>query len=146
MLKSFILLILGILVSQTLATHKVPEFTVSNKELICLARNIYHEARGEAYKGQLAVAIVTLNRVKSKKYSNSICGVVYQHKQFSWTLNKNKITDRAAWDKAIHVAQYAIVKYDDLKTFKATHYHHIRIKPRWGLQKVAKIGNHVFYA
>lgn len=54
-------------------------------EIGCLAANLYFEARGEPLKGQLAVAKVTLNRVKSKQYPDSICAVVFQKHQFSWT-------------------------------------------------------------
>ena len=45
----------------------------------CLAMAIYYEARGESEKGQIAVAQVIMNRVKSRKYPGSICNVVYQN-------------------------------------------------------------------
>src|SRR5262249_58140344 len=45
----------------------------------CLAEAIYFEARGEAVRGQMAVAQVVLNRVFSEKYPNTVCGVVYQN-------------------------------------------------------------------
>lgn len=47
-----------------------------------LARVVYGEARGEPYTGQVAVAAVVLNRVKSSKFPNSISGVVYQSGAF----------------------------------------------------------------
>lgn len=146
MLRNFIILLTGILLTSTLVTRDIPTTSFTEKEVLCLAKNIYHEARGESYKGQLAVAVVTLNRVNSKKYSNNICDVVYERKQFSWTLlKKRNITDRKAWDIANSVAIDAISKYNELKHFKATHYHHVSINPKWKLTKVAKIGNHIFY-
>ncbi len=57
---------------------------VSNKGSIeLLAKLINAEARGEPYKGQVAVGAVVLNRVKSSKFPNTISGVIYQKKQFS---------------------------------------------------------------
>ena len=50
------------------------------QELGCLALNIYHEGRGESAKGQSAIAAVTMNRVASKHYPDSICEVVWQRK------------------------------------------------------------------
>jgi spore germination cell wall hydrolase CwlJ-like protein len=58
---------------------------LSEDELGCLVANIYHEARGEDALGQAAVAHVTLNRVRSPSYSDTVCGVVWQPGQFSWT-------------------------------------------------------------
>jgi spore germination cell wall hydrolase CwlJ-like protein len=55
-------------------------------EMHCLAKNIYFEARGESLKGKIAVANVTMNRVDSPKYPNTICGVVYQAKHSKWWL------------------------------------------------------------
>ncbi|HIE75488.1 MAG TPA: cell wall hydrolase, partial [Gammaproteobacteria bacterium] len=54
-------------------------------EVGCLALNIYHEARGESHDGQVAVAAVTLNRMQSASYPDTVCGVVWQPHQFSWT-------------------------------------------------------------
>ena len=60
--------------------HLELERVHSQKEIACLAVNIYHEDRGESSEGQLAVAFVTLNRVASEAYPNTVCGVVYQGK------------------------------------------------------------------
>lgn len=116
-----------------------------DKAVTCLAKNVYHEARGEPYKGQLAVALVTLNRVSSSRYPDSVCEVVYAKYQFSWTREKLKVVDKTAWKKAQDIAYKALAEYDNLKHFSATHFHHISINPDWKLKKVAKIGNHVFY-
>lgn len=57
---------------------------VDEDELQCLAKNIYHEARGESKAGKLAVAHVTLNRVHSSKFPNTVCGVVYDAVYSKW--------------------------------------------------------------
>ena len=62
-------------------TSKVDKF---KQDLYCLAANLYFEARGESIKGQIAVAEVTLNRVKANQYPNSVCNVVFQRKKFTW--------------------------------------------------------------
>lgn len=117
-----------------------------SQEILCLATNVYHEARGESFKGKLAVAVVTINRTRSPDYPDTICGVVYQRDQFSWTRFKNKkITDMNAWSDAIAVANLAIEDPYILGNFVATHYHNTSVNPRWGLAKVAKIGKHIFF-
>ena len=58
---------------------------VDKEQHKCLAMNIYHEARSESMQGQIAVAQVTLNRVEHDKWPSTICEVVYEPKQFSWT-------------------------------------------------------------
>jgi N-acetylmuramoyl-L-alanine amidase len=105
------------------------------KDVKCLARNIYYEARGENTKAQIAVANVTLNRVKHSKYPNTICKVIYQPYQFSWTTNYKRPhesqVDIKAWRKAVKIAKNAINgKYKDV-TKGATHYHSVRVRPRW---------------
>ena len=117
-----------------------------SREVHCLAENIYHEARGESFKGKLAVAVVTLNRTKKEEYPRSICGVVYQKGQFSWTAKRQKITDWADYTDALLAANMAIENSNILGNFRATHYHNLTVAPAWGLRKVAKIGNHVFYS
>ena len=54
-----------------------------DEQTICLAQNIYHEARGEIIDGQIAVSNVVVNRVKSKQFPNDICSVVYQRNQIA---------------------------------------------------------------
>jgi spore germination cell wall hydrolase CwlJ-like protein len=56
------------------------------EQILCLAKNVYYESRGESVREQTAVAAVTINRTKDRRYPNTICGVVYQPKQFSWTI------------------------------------------------------------
>lgn len=124
---------------------------IFGEELGCLAMNIYQEARGETEKGKLAVAAVTMNRVKNKYYPNTVCGVVWQKKQFSWTDLKIKyhvIRNTRAWEKAIIIAQRFMDGDDWTGVGKATHYHATTVSPNWKSEDhlIAQVGNHLFYA
>ena len=112
---------------------------VSAKQLKCLADNIYYEARGEPVEGQLAVALVTLNRAKG----SSICEEVYKPHQFSWTSKPKKITEPDEWEKSYALAYKAMTSITN--TFEATHYHSIKVNPHWKLKRIDQIGNHIFY-
>ena len=116
------------------------------REFTCLVKNIYYEARGEPIRGQKAVALVTLNRVASKHYPDTVCGNVYKKHQFTWTANKNrKVTDKKAWARAEEVAYAVLSGNHGLGSFKATHFHTKQVSPNWGLKRKAVIGNHIFY-
>lgn len=118
-----------------------------DQEFDCLVRNVYQEARAEPYKGKVAVALVTLNRTKSDRFPSTICGVVYQKGQFSWTKNYSKVKVHAGqWQDAKDAAFAAYMGLDTLGSFNATHFHNNKVNPGWKLKKVAKIGNHHFYA
>ena len=111
--------------------------------LICLALNIYHESRGEPVRGQLAVALVTLNRAKWMQHR--VCTEVYRAKQFSWTNSQLTIQDPIAYKRALAIAR-AAYQIPDF-TQGATHFHRQDIKPYWSTsyQPVEQIGNHIFY-
>jgi spore germination cell wall hydrolase CwlJ-like protein len=128
------------------------------RELHCLAENIYYEARGEPLDGQYAVAEVTLNRVKSPRYADTICEVVYDTRwdpvrrrrvgHFSWT----ELTERdepwgPAWEQAIRVATVVYNESYMPLVPQALHYHATSVHPYWAknMNSVATIGNHVFY-
>lgn len=86
-----------------------------NREVECLAKNIYHEARGEPTSGRYAVAWVTMNRVHSDEFPNTTCGVVYQisHSsdrskrwaEFSWTLENPAAPSGRGWEDAKRIAR-----------------------------------------
>lgn len=121
---------------------------VHQKELACLAKNIYHEARGEPLHGQIAVAQVTLNRLNSGSFGSSICEVVYQPYQFSWTLDKAKrVMDPKAWEASLLLAAAILDKRVKLPDFGALYFHTKQVKPKWRKTKqvLATIGNHIFY-
>jgi len=122
------------------ASPKLP----SLKEFNCLVKNIYYEARGESVAGKIAVGIVTMNRLRHIDYPDTICKVVYQSKQFSWTntpMKKHKI-NAEEWQQSINAATAA---FNSTKVFPATHYHNLTVRPAWGLRRIAQIGKHIFY-
>ena len=128
------------------------------QELQCLAQNVYFEARGEPASGQLAVALVTMHRVKSRHFPNTVCGVVWQRRQFSWTHDgkSDHPRDRRAWKRARQVAEFIYNKYWKLPersrnaldiTHGALHYYAPDLaKPYWAKVKIKtrEIGGHVF--
>lgn len=133
-----------------------PMADLSDKELWCLSTGIYFEARGEVYRGQVAVAQVILNRVKDHRYPDTICGVVFQNQnrrnacQFSFACDgiPETITERKPWDQAEEIA--AKVTSGELyltEVGDATHYHATYVRPAWAprMTKVTQIGLHVFY-
>lgn len=75
---------------------------------MCLSLNIYHEARGESIDARGAVATVTINRTKDKDHPNSICGVVNESKQFSWTKHNSRVKDKKAFEEAKVIAKLYI--------------------------------------
>jgi spore germination cell wall hydrolase CwlJ-like protein len=79
---------------------------LSEDDLFCMVQNVYFEARGEDALGQAAIAHVTLNRVRSPAYPDSVCGVVWQKGQFSWTEDRksDRMTDLDAIGKAVDTA------------------------------------------
>ena len=118
--------------------------------VMCLALNIYFEARSEEPMGQLAVAEVTLNRVTSSRYPDTVCEVVWQRKQFSWTHDgkSDKPKDVRAWDMAVRAAKLAMKHRDVvIVSNEVTHYHADYVKPYWttAYERVAKVGTHIFY-
>ena len=145
---------------------------VPDKEITCLAQNIYFEARDQIVKGQIAVALVTINRVNSKRFPNTICKVVKQANyrngkvvrnkcHFSWFCDGKSDTpkDKLAW-KVSRVIARAMLEQPGvhLKRFGAkwkvndflngaTHYHRNDVDPYWNrnMLKVAVIGDHTFY-
>ena len=123
--------------------------TVDPKQHKCLALNIYHEARGERVEGQIAVAQVTLNRVKHDEWGSTICEVVYQPHQFSWThlIEDQSPQENKAWRKAKIIARDVMIGNVADPTMGAVYYHANYVNPNWAeymdLSKV--IGNHLFY-
>lgn len=125
----------------------VPAQIKAVEDITCLAQTIYYESRGEPLAGKLAVAQVVLNRVKSNQFPNTVCGVVYQPRQFSWAGVYTKITDRAQWNHALQLATQALEKGWAKQNFSATHFHTQYVQPRWSYTKtkIAYIGQHYFY-
>lgn len=124
---------------------------VNDEDLQCLARNIYFEARGEPRAGQVAVAFVTKNRVNSGLWRNSICKVVYQPSQFSWTSRGNPgIHDHRSWQAALDIAGDVLSNRETHDpSFNAVFFHNHTVRPSWssskGKVRTVVIGNHAFY-
>lgn len=121
---------------------------------MCLALNVFFEARNEPRMGQLAIMEVTLNRVASKKYPNNVCDVVWQKKQFSWTHdgkhdnpNRMPYVDRVAWLQIQELVDGVVRGTEDMPITGATMYHADYVSPYWAdsYTHVASYGSHLFY-
>jgi spore germination cell wall hydrolase CwlJ-like protein len=140
--------------------HNITFVTTAERErqLECLAMNIYREAGHEPFEGKVAVAQVTLNRAESGQFPSDICQVVYQKNvvyekvicQFSWycdRAHKARPINRAAFAESEAVAKKVLLegfRLDGLK--RALYYHADYVNPGWGKEKVATIGRHIFYS
>ena len=130
---------------------------VRERQLGCLAKNIYHEAGNEPFEGKVAVAQVTMNRADSGKFPEDICGVIYQKNafyehvlcQFSWVCDR--VTSMRPINKAAYNESYEVAKKVLLEGFRlpslntALYYHADYINPGWNKVKIAQIGHHIFY-
>jgi spore germination cell wall hydrolase CwlJ-like protein len=127
-------------------------------ELVCLAENVYFEARGEPLAGQHAVAEVTLNRVASPQFPDTVCDVVHEQRwdairkryvgAFSWTeLEPSRKPRGREWERAMAVASAVYDKQEAPRVSGALFYHASHMEPAWARTKkpVARIGRHVFY-
>lgn len=112
----------------------------NEREIQCLANAIYYEAKSESLEGQKAVGNVTINRMKSGRFRNTICGVVAQPKQYSWYPRRDT-TDKASKEIARNLF---FNQYND-NTKGSLFFHSWRVNPRWHLVRTIKIGGHIFY-
>jgi len=128
----------------------------SEQARTCLAQAIYFEARSEPPEGWVAVADVVINRARDQRYPASICGVVFQgdhrrHKcQFSFACDglSDRAYNKELWEKAMRLADYKLANISPFPTLTdATHYHADYVSPYWSdkLERVSKIGRHIFY-
>jgi spore germination cell wall hydrolase CwlJ-like protein len=138
---------------ETRKQEKKKYIAANHREVKCLADNIYYEAGYEPTKGKIAVAGVTINRVKNSKFPKSVCSVVYQRTrgtcQFSWTCMKKYRPSPAGYAQAKKIAEKVLTA--EIETTKVVprnvlFYHADYVNPRWGLDRYAKIGRHIFYA
>ncbi|WP_265515844.1 cell wall hydrolase [Nitratireductor luteus] len=138
------------------ARRPLPASVFSDREQQCLAAGIYFEARGEVVKGQAAVAQVILNRVRNPTYPNTICGVVYQNKewrnrcQFSFACDgiRERVQSPGHYKTAEEVAMAVTAGKIWLEEVgSSTHYHATYVRPRWAsaMERMNKIGQHIFY-
>lgn len=109
----------------------------------CHVENIYHEARGEGWTGWALVKATVENRVLDSRWPSTVCDVVYQPQQFSWTSNPNEVTDIDSWNRIV-----SFVKEGVHSNFKgATHYHTVSINPWWAksYEYLGTVGQHKYY-
>lgn len=138
-----------------MASIPVAQDLGTSADVDCLAKAIYYEARGETLPGQLAVAEVIINRVKSQRYPASVCGVVFQNDhlrnrcQFSFACDgaSDDPPSTGAWRQARVIAFYLTTDERLSLTQSATHYHADYVEPYWAqsLVKTVQIGRHIFY-
>lgn len=123
----------------------------SEKQVECLALNVYHEARGEDYTGQLAVAEVTINRKNHSYWPDTICEVVWQPGKFSWTHDgkSDRPKNQAAWALAQEVAREALMTDNKIFPENVVFYHTDEVRPFWvdhhSVVAYEMIDNHIFY-
>lgn len=141
---------------------------IDYNEIMCMSYNIYHEARNESIQGQIAVGNVTLNRVASNKFPNTVCDVVYQAKhskwwkethnkkvpernkcQFSWYCDgkSDAIKEEKIFNEIVELSSDLLLgKYLD-NTSGALWYHADYVKPDWAnhYMKTKSIETHIFY-
>lgn len=160
---------LGFIGYITLAHAETPS-KIQDEDLECLALNIYHEARSESLAGQYAVADVTINRVRDRRYPSTICGVVKQAVLSQWGLDRGMEIPRKnmcqfswycdglpdepvetySWLRAKDIAYDMIYlrKYSGI-TEGSTHYHANYVNPSWNshpsMRLIGRIGDHIFY-
>jgi N-acetylmuramoyl-L-alanine amidase len=117
-------------------------------EVECLAAGIYFESKSEPLSGQLAVGQVIANRVKSHRFADSYCGVLFQRGQFSFVHGHSwghiSPSDRQ-WETAVAIAKIVDGHLKDSVAGNALYFHARRVHPGWHFQQVASIGNHVFF-
>jgi len=134
-----------------LVADLVPPLRITADEFECLAKNIFHEAGVEGWEGKIGVGQVTINRLRRKRWKNTICEVVYERKQFSWTNNLKLRTQKPRgplWEASRKAARDIVagVRLPELKTALFYHTDYIE-SPKWASPKfvLAQVGRHVFY-
>ena len=139
------------------SNNDIVTIAVREKQLDCLAQNIYREAGNESFEGKVAVAQVTMNRVNNGAFGKDVCGVVFQKNvimekvvcQFSWACDA--VARTRPINKESYIESYAVAKKVLLENFRldllkdALYYHASYINPRWTYEKIGQIGQHIFY-
>ena len=136
-----------------------PAWAEYDNAVLCLAQNIYHEARSQPIIEKIAISQVVLNRVSSRRYPNTICAVIYQAKrkkfrvlkdlcQFSWYCDgkSDYPYDFDSWTESVRVAALTMALKVDF-TEGALNYHAVYVDPLWAddMEPTIRIGSHRFY-
>ena len=161
---------IGILIAATIITSQIQAAEINSNmfedEAACMQYNVYHEGRGLGRNEQLLIGLTTLERVKSKDYPNTVCGVVWQHNnkgtaQFSWTKDgkSDRIHDRKAWDRLTPIVDILMIAknnpdvillpadMEENEIVGMMWYHAQYVNPRWAknLTLVASKNGHKYY-
>lgn len=142
--------------AQILVLIFLPFSTLAMTDNDCMAEAMYFEARGEGWRGMLAVGVVVRNRVRDPRYPGTVCAVVHQRARnrvcaFSYYCDglPERADDQQLWRLAVRMAD-AVISTESLTidgVADATHYHASYITPYWApsLTRNGRIGNHIFY-
>lgn len=137
--------------------QKVVTAKERERQLDCLAINIYREAGNEPFEGKVGVAQVTLNRAEHRQFPNDVCAVVYQKNafvekvvcQFSWycdSTHRNRPINKASYNESYEVAKKVLLEDFRLPSLhEALYYHADYVNPQWPHDRITKIGRHIFY-
>ena len=160
MFKSIILMLLLVSSTVNAKSLSVPDQFNLNEEELCLVQAIYFEARGESFIGQLAVGSGILQRLESKSFPDTICGVVQSGKYWKGNPIKNKCafsywcdgkTEKMynynSYDEAVNAANLVLGGASIALLNQATHYHAFYVQPSWSttMKRIIRIGKHIFY-
>jgi spore germination cell wall hydrolase CwlJ-like protein len=162
-------LVLAIALVQAVTDHKFDQLVYAQgldkpdvitakereRQLDCLAINIYREAGYEPFEGKVAVAQVTMNRVENHQFPDDVCSVVYQKSagtrvvcQFSWycdSTHRNRPVGKG-YTESYEVAKRVLLEGFRLPVLEdALFYHADYVNPRWRLDRIQQIGTHIFY-
>lgn len=135
----------------------VPTFADKMRDLECLATNIYYEAGNQKFEGKVAVAQVTLNRLKDGRFGKTVCEVVYAKGiisgrmvcQFSWVCeNKRRVlnTQSPQYMESLEVAKKVLLENFRIQSLNSSLFFHADyVSPGWRKERIEKIGRHIFY-
>lgn len=139
---------------------QIAKYPQARKEMVlCLALNMYHEARGSTIQDQQGVGYVTINRSKDEDQKGAVCDVVWRQSQFSWTIQS--VSDiipkeTASWNKIqemaiqIYTQQFSDYYYTYDITHNATHFYAPKLinTPVWArtrnIESKQSIGGHIY--
>jgi spore germination cell wall hydrolase CwlJ-like protein len=170
-LFTIVLMLLGVWLSVDMLTYAVHHkletaevvgdnsvtTAVRERQLTCLAKNIYHEAGSEPFEGKVAVAQVTLNRANNSQFPGDVCNVIYQKNviyskvicQFSWACDRDtsvRPINKAMYNESELVARKVLLEGFRLPSLnQALYYHADYIDPHWRRERITSIGHHIFY-
>ena len=147
----YAVLVLSLSLTATLQAKSINDSSqvqkLSKAQIECLSKVAYHESKGESDKGMLAVIHTTLNRVKDKRFPKTVCGVVYQKSQYSWTKYNPKVKEQEQYARAERLAKEVVDGKHKDNTYGALYFVHVKINRNW-LEKLTytcTIGNHKFF-